>query len=75
MCCVVSVYYGMSVPRCNRLQLERFVIALSVELRNLHHPGYLDCHHWVVHFIWEHTHDGSADDTDSTSPHIKKNVC
>lgn len=43
------------VPRCIRLQLEWFVIALSVELRNLHHPCYLDRHHRVVHFIWEHT--------------------
>lgn len=45
----------MFVPRRNRLQLDWLVIALSVELRNLHHPCYLDRHHWVVHFIWEHT--------------------
>lgn len=50
LCCAVKGW--MFVPRCNRLQLEWFVIAPSVELGNLHHPCYLDRHHWVVHFIW-----------------------
>lgn len=40
------------LPQCIRLQLKWFVIALPVELRNLHHPRYLHRHHWVVHFIW-----------------------
>lgn len=50
----------MFVPSLTELQLEWFVVALSVELRNLHHPCYLSRHHWVVYFIWEqiytHTH-------------------
>lgn len=44
----------MFVPCCIRLKLWRFVIAQSVELRNVHHPRYLDRHHRVVHFVWEH---------------------
>lgn len=45
----------MFVPGCIRLQLQWFVIALAVELSNLHHPRNLDRHHWVVHLIWKHT--------------------
>lgn len=51
----------MFIPISQGLQLEWFVIELPVELRNLHHPGYLDHHHRVIHFIWkcnEQTHAG-----------------
>lgn len=44
----------MFVPCCTGLQLDWFVVTLSVELRNLHHPRYLDSHHWVIYFIWDH---------------------
>lgn len=52
---VIYTKWWMFVPRCAGLQLERFVIALSVELRNLHHPSNLDRHHRIVHLIWTHT--------------------
>lgn len=45
----------ITVPCGVQLQREWFVIALSVEHRNLHHPFYLDRHHRVVNFIWKDT--------------------
>lgn len=56
-----KIKHRVFIPIGKRLQLEWFVIEQPVELRNLHHPRYLGCHHWVIHFIWkckEHTHAG-----------------